>query len=309
MTSILNITLNDGNQIPVLGLGTSGCSPDDLIGTVKDAIDIGYRHFDCAYIYGNEKDLGVGLAAKIIEGVVKREDLFITTKLWNTHHRPAIVETALINSLKNLGLDYIDLYLIHWPMGYKEEDNWTTSFSEYDYVDTWKAMEEIKKKGLAKSIGVSNFNKQQLERVLKHGKIPPSVNQIECHPYLNQQKLIDFCKLKNVQVVAYSPFVSPGRFSSVLNYSKIFDNDKINEIANKLKKTPAQIILRWLIQRDVVVIPKSVHKKRIQENCEVFNFKLAPEDISVMDGLNINSRFMCLKSSMTHKFYPFHDDY
>ncbi|KAK4882821.1 hypothetical protein RN001_006140 [Aquatica leii] len=316
MASVPHVTLNDGNQMPMIGLGTSRTFSSESIQAVKDAIDIGYRHFDCAFIYRNEKNIGVGLTAKIAEGVVKREDLYITSKVWNTYHRPGIVETALRNSLKDLGLDYVDLYLIHWPTGYKEEEASNEppgpkvpNFSDYDYVDTWKAMEEIQKKGLAKSIGVSNFNKNQLERILEKAEILPVVNQIECHPYLNQNKLIKYCKSKNIQIVGYSPFASPGRFSSLPNYIKVFENPKIIEIANKYNKTPGQVILRWQIQRDVVVIPKSINKNRIKENFTIFDFHLSTEDISIIDGLNTNSRFVLLDGAKTHQFYPFYDEY
>ncbi|KAF5302643.1 hypothetical protein FQR65_LT08484 [Abscondita terminalis] len=313
---IQSVTLNDGSQMPLLGLGTSRALTNDIIEAVKAAIDLGYRHFDCAFIYRNEKDIGEGLAAKLSEGVVKREDLFITSKVWNTYHRPGVVETALRNTLKDLGLDYVDLYLIHWPTGYKEEassdlpvDDAKPNYSDYDYVDTWKAMEEIKKKGLAKSIGVSNFNKYQLERILENAEIPPTVNQVECHPYLNQNKLIKFCKSKNIQIVAYSPFASPGRFSELPNYTKVFEIPAIKEIAEKYKKTPAQVILRWQIQRQVVVIPKSVNIKRIKENCEIFDFEISKEDMENIDGLNTDTRFIWLNAAMNHKYYPFNDEY
>ena len=185
---------------------------------VKDAIDIGYRHIDGAFIYGNEHELGQGVNAKIAEGVVKREDIFITSKLWNTFHRPDLVRGALEATLKNLGTSYVDQYLIHWPLAYKEESdlfpkdaNDKVIFSDVDFVDTWKELEKCVDAGLTKSIGVSNFNKKQIERVLAIARIPPASNQIESHPYLAQVKLSEFCRSKGIHVTAYSPLGSPAR--------------------------------------------------------------------------------------------------
>ncbi|KAF5276032.1 hypothetical protein FQA39_LY00828 [Lamprigera yunnana] len=311
ITQVPFLTFKNENKIPIIGLGTSQASSVEVIQAVKDAIDIGYRHIDCAFIYKNEKDVGTALAAKISDGTVKREDLFITSKLWNTYHRPGIVETALRRSLKDLRLEYVDLYLVHWPLGYKEEEQSNNQeiqpqFSDYDYVDTWKAMEEIQKKGLAKSIGLSNFNKHQIERVLEKAEILPVVNQIERHPYFNQEKLIDFCKSKNIEIIAYSPFGSPGRFQ---NRMKLLEDDRLKKIANKYNKTPAQIALRWQIQKNVVVIPKSINKSRLRENFDIFNFTLSLEDMSVIDSFHNGERLILLSMANTHKLYPFNDEF
>jgi aldehyde reductase len=184
---------------------------------VKDAIDAGYRHIDSAFAYGNEAEVGAAVRDKIAEGVVEREDMFIVTKLWNTFHRPDLVEPSLRESLKNFGLDYVDLYLIHMPMAHKEGESmfpadpatgqWFSS--DVDYVETYKAMEELVKKGLTKSIGVSNFNKRQIERVLENCSIPPVTNQVELHPYLSQVKLVNFCQSKGITITAFSQFGSP----------------------------------------------------------------------------------------------------
>ncbi|KAG0721132.1 1,5-anhydro-D-fructose reductase [Chionoecetes opilio] len=192
--------------------------PGEVTQAVKDAISCGYRHIDCALVYGNECEVGAAIKAKLEDGTVKREDLFITSKCWNTFHSKELVLPTLKESLGNLGLQYLDLYLIHWPMGYKEgvgrfpsDSNGKTIYSEVDYLETWLAMEEAFRSGLVKSIGVSNFNKKQIERVLKEGTIKPVTNQIECHPYLNQKKMVDFCRAKEICVTAYSPLGSPDR--------------------------------------------------------------------------------------------------
>lgn len=310
------VELNNGKKIPILGLGTWGSPPGEVTAAVKFAIDAGYRHIDGAHVYQNEHEVGEGIRAKIAEGVVKREDIFLTSKLWNTFHRPDLVRGACETTLKNLGLDYVDLYLIHWPMGYAEggslfpeNADGTTAYSNVDYIDTWKEMEKLVTDGLVRSIGVSNFNKHQIERVLEIATIPPVTNQVECHPYLNQTKLMEFCKSKNIIITAYSPLGSPNRPWAKPDEPKLMEDPKILTIANKYGKTAAQILIRYQIQRGNVVIPKSVTKERIISNFDVFNFELSADDMSAIDSFDCNGRFVPITSANDHPHYPFNDEY
>lgn len=270
---------------------------------VQEAIDLGYRHIDCAHVYGNEDEVGEGLKVKLDAKVVTRDDLFITSKLWNTFHSPNLVRTALETTLKNLKLDYIDLYLIHWPMGYKEgvdlfpkDANEKVLFSEVDFVDTWKAMEEMVEAGLTKSIGLSNFNSKQVERVLQLAKIKPVVNQVECHPYLAQRKLSAFCKDRRIEITSYSPLGSPARPWVTDADPVLLDEVNLAALATRYGKTKAQILLRWQIQRGHIAIPKSTNPKRIAENFDVFNFTISEEDMDVLNKLDRNLRFVPIES-------------
>ncbi|XP_053689653.1 aldo-keto reductase family 1 member B1-like isoform X1 [Sabethes cyaneus] len=309
------VKLNNGQSIPILGLGTWGSPPGEVAQAVKDAIDIGYRHIDGAHVYQNEHEVGEGVNAKIKEGVVKREDLFITSKLWNTFHRPELVEGACRTTLKNLGLSYVDLYLIHWPMGYKEGDqlfptdeNGKTAYSDVDFVDTYKAMEKLVELGLAKSIGISNCNSKQVERILAIAKIKPVVNQIECHPYLAQTKLSPFCTSRGIVITAYSPLGSPNRPWAKPDDPQLMEDPKIVTIAKKYGKTSAQILIRYQIQRGHVVIPKSVNKSRIQSNFEVFDFELTEDDIKLITSFDCNGRLVPISSAAGHPYHPFEND-
>lgn len=275
--------------------------PGEVTQAVKDAIDAGYRHIDCAHVYQNENEVGEGIAAKIADGTVKREDLFVVSKLWNTMHRPDLVKPALEATLKHLKLAYLDIYLIHWPMAYKEDGplfpedaNGKVLYSDVDYVDTWKEMEKCVEAGLTKSIGVSNFNSKQLERLLSSCKIKPVTNQVECHPYLPQNKLAAHHKALGVVLTAYSPLGSPDRPWATPDDPKLLDEPKLKAIADKYKKEPAQILIRYQLDKGNIVIPKSVTKSRIISNANVFDFNLTAEDIAAIDGFECNGRFVPL---------------
>ncbi|KAI4459764.1 aldo/keto reductase [Holotrichia oblita] len=315
MSKVPSITFNNGLHIPIFGLGTWKSQLGQVTQAVKDAIDIGYRHIDCAYIYGNEKEVGEALDTKFQQGVVKREDIFITSKLWNTFHKPELVEGALKETLQNLRLEYLDLYLIHWPQAYKEhgelfpkDEQGNIQFSDVDYIDTWKVMEKLVAKGLVKSIGLSNFNKRQIERVLKIATVKPANLQIECHPYLNQKRLINYCKSVGISVTAYSPLGSPDRPWAKPGEPLLMEDQKLKDLAVKYKKTPAQVLLRYQVQRGIVTIPKSVTKSRIQENFSIFDFELKPEDIDYIDTFDCNGRFCPMTASLGHPHHPFEND-
>lgn len=261
-----HFTLNNGVQIPVVGLGVFRIEDAKIAyDTVKTALSVGYRHIDTAMIYGNEE--AVGKAIK--DSGIPREEIFLTTKLWNDDQRSGKVQEAIDASLKRLSLDYIDLYLVHWPV-------------PKTYISVWKKMEEVYKSGKVKSIGVSNYNPHHLDDLLKEAEIVPVVNQIECYPYLTQEKVIEYCKQKNIYPEAWGP-LGAGK-------TDVLSNSIIGEIAKKYKKSPAQIILRWNVQRGVIVIPKSVHENRMLENMSVFDFELSVEEVKKISSLNKNLR-------------------
>ncbi|KAJ8711141.1 hypothetical protein PYW07_008383 [Mythimna separata] len=273
--------LNDGNNIPILGLGTFGFGDIPKIRqAINWAVEAGYRHIDTAALYANEEEIGKGISDVLKKGLVRREDLFITTKLWNDKHAKDQVVPALRDSLAKLGLQYVDLYLIHSPEASKADGSPTN----IDYLETWQGMEEAKKLGLAKSIGVSNFNTKQIDRIKAHSKTVPAVNQIEVHPSNTQEQTINDCFERNIAVVAYSPF---GFFVTRGGPSK--DDPKIKNIAQKYGKSVTQVVLRYSIDRGLIPIPKSTNQKRIKENLDVFDFQLTPEEISTISSYNTDT--------------------
>ncbi|XP_006158528.1 aldo-keto reductase family 1 member C15 isoform X2 [Tupaia chinensis] len=318
-----SVKLNDGNFMPVLGLGTATVE-QDLCDKAEEitvtAIEIGFRHIDSAYVYNTEEQVGKAIRRKIADGTVKREDIFYTSKLWVTFHRPDLVRPALEASLKKLQMDFVDLYLIHWPLSFKPaEDPFSSNIGDCftpDTVDlcaTWEAMEKCKDAGLTKSIGVSNFNHKQLELILnKPGlKYKPVCNQVECHVYLNQSKLLTFCKSKDIVLVAYSALGSQRICGTWLkeNSPILLDDPVLGEIARKYNRTPAQVALRYQLQRGIVVLAKSFKKERIKENFQVFDFQLTPEDMKTIDSLNRDFRYTEPAHFKDHPNYPFHEEY
>lgn len=257
-------TLSNGVEMPWLGLGVYKAEEgEEVERAVKAALAVGYRSVDTAALYENE--VGVGKAVR--ESGVPREDVFITTKVWNTDQGFESTLSAFEESRKKLGMEYVDLYLVHWPVKGK-------------YKKTWKALEKLYKEGYVRAIGVSNFQIHHLEDLIGDCEFKPMVNQVEFHPLLTQEELRRYCKDEKIQMEAWRP----------LTRGQIFDNPVIQQLAEKHGKTPAQVILRWNLQHEVVTIPKSVHENRIKENAAIFDFELSAEDMAAIDGLNSNTR-------------------
>ncbi|WP_078550459.1 aldo/keto reductase [Litchfieldia alkalitelluris] len=252
--------------MPWIGLGVFKVQDgEEVVNSIKAAIEAGYRSIDTAAIYGNEE--GVGRA--IAESSVTREELFITTKVWNSNHGYEATLNAFDESMKKLGLDYLDLFLIHWPLP-----------SQDKYVETWKALEKLYKDGRVRAIGVSNFKIHHLEDILANCEIKPMVNQVEYHPRFNQRVLHEFCKKHEIQLEAWSPLMQGG----------LLEEPILVELAQKYNKSTAQIIIRWDLQTGVVTIPKSTKPHRIVENADVFDFELSQEDMDQIDTLNLDQR-------------------
>jgi len=314
--AVPKIKLSNDYEVPQIGLGTWKSDPKEVVQAVKDAIDIGYRHFDCALVYENEAEVGRGVLEKIAEGVITREDLFITIKVWNTYHSRERVMEGVRRSLANLQTPYLDLCLIHWPMGYQEGDALFPKndkdeflYSDVDFTETWQGLEDCCKDGMVRSIGLSNFNSQQIQRVWDIAEVKPVMLQVECHPYFNQKKLINFCKEKNIAVTAYSCLGSPARPFANKGDPVVMEDPVIKDIAKKLQRSPAQICLRYQIERGVIVIPKSVHSDRLQSNFEIFDFKLSPDQMKAIDGLGKDIRMLSLNWVQSHPHYPFSVEY
>lgn len=263
------ITLNNGIEMPRLGLGVFRVeNSSELVNAVKVAIKNGYRSIDGAAIYGNEEAMGEGIREGIKEAGISREDLFITSKVWNADLGYESTIAAYEASLKRLGVDYLDLYLIHWPV-------------EGKYKEAWRALEYLYKEGRVKAIGVSNFQIHHLQDLLKDAKIKPVINQVELHPYLSQEKVREFCKENDIQVEAWSPLMAG---------NGLLENDVLKEIAKKYNKTTAQVVLRWDLQSQVITIPKSTNEGRLVENIDIFGFNLSKDDMDRIDSLNKDLR-------------------
>uniref|UniRef100_A0A8R1DI01 Aldo_ket_red domain-containing protein n=1 Tax=Caenorhabditis japonica TaxID=281687 RepID=A0A8R1DI01_CAEJA len=290
----LTLQLNSGHPIPIIGLGTWQSKPGEVAAAIKTAVAAGYRHIDCAHVYQNQKEVGEALKELFDEGKVKREELFITSKVWNTFHSTALAHQNIDTILADLQLSYVDLILIHWPQGYAENDglfpageNGKMRYSDVDYLDTWKALETAQKAGKARSIGLSNFNHKQIQRVWDNAEIKPACLQVELHPYFTQTKLRQFCKDKGIVVVGYSPLGNPGSaFFRKDGDPNVLTNETVAAIAKAHGKTPAQIVLRWFIDSGISAIPKSVTPHRITENHSVFDFKLSAAEIQSIDNVN-----------------------
>lgn len=265
MNNVPSILLNNSVRIPQFGFGVYQIKPQDTVAATRSALEIGYRHIDTAEMYGNEKEVGQAVR----ESGLPREDVFVTSKLNNGYHAREDALRAFDQTLKDLGFDYLDLFLIHWPLP-----------GVGDYVETWQAMEEIYRSGRAKAIGVSNFQPHHLRRLFEMTEIVPAVNQIEVHPYLTQEEVRAFDAQHGILTEAWSPIAQ----------GKVLDDATIAHIAERVGKSTAQVTLRWHIERGDIVFPKSVTRSRIEENFDIFDFELSGDDVAAISGLNRNER-------------------
>ena len=263
MSTVPTIELNDGNKIPQLGFGVFQIPPDDTADAVKTALDIGYRHIDTAEMYQNEKGVGDGIRHAGID----RSEVFVTSKLNNGFHKPDDARRAFDHTLSALGFDYVDLFLIHWPL---------PTLYGGDYVSTWKTLEEFKKDGRARSIGVSNFQVEHLKRLAQETETVPAVNQIEVHPYFVNNEVRVYGQQHGIETEAWSPIAQ----------GKVLDDPVITRIAEATGKSPAQVVLRWHIQRGDIVFPKSVTPQRIKDNFALFDFELGQDDVDAITTLD-----------------------
>jgi 2,5-diketo-D-gluconate reductase A len=261
MSAVPSLQLNDGNRIPQLGFGVFQIEPEDTVEVVTRALEIGYRHIDTAEMYENEREVGEGLRAS----GPGRDEVFITSKLNNGAHRPDDARRAFEGTLSALGFDRVDLFLIHWPL---------PTLYDGDYVSTWQVLEEFKADGRARSIGVSNFQVEHLERLAAETEVVPAVNQIELHPYFQNREVAAYGEEHGIVTEAWSPIAQ----------GDVLDDPEIGAVAEKLGRTPAQVVLRWHIQHGYIVFPKSVTTERIRENFELFDFELDADDMSRIDS-------------------------
>lgn len=294
------LELLSGEKIPALGLGTWKMTGDVARIAVQTAIESGYRHIDCAMIYENESDIGRAFEQSIRSGQVARDELWVTSKLWNDSHQQQSVRPALEKSLHDLQLDFIDLYLMHWPIAQQsgvvrpETGDGYVSLEAVPLSETWQAMNKCQKGGLCRNIGVSNFNIPKLDSLISETGIVPAVNQVELHPYLQQNELLEYCGKRGILLTAYSPLGSGDRPDTMKNKNEpsLFEDSLICQLANKYNVSSAAILIAWGVQRGTVVIPKTSTESRMQENLVASDLALADDDMRAMATLDRSFRFV-----------------
>lgn len=295
-----SLKFKNNDKIPIIGLGTWKSGRREIYRAVREAVKTGYRHFDCAAIYGNEKEIGDALKDSIRAGEITREDIWITSKLWNNAHQKDHVSGALQKTLKDLCLDYLDLYLIHWPVAikpevtYPEQGDDFISPGELALSETWYAMESCVKKGLTKHIGVSNFSIRKLGELMETSSISPEMNQVELHPFLQQNDMLGYCRKNDILLTAYAPLGSGDRPPVLKNRNEpsLLENPVILKIAEKKGCSPAQVLIRWAMERGTAVIPKSVNPGRLAENFQSLAIELSGRDMESISMLDRNARYI-----------------
>lgn len=317
-----------GDNLPAVGFGLWKIDKPDTACLVHAAIEAGYRHLDSAADYGNEKEAGEGIKSALAAGLCQREDLWVTSKLWNTYHRPEHVRAACEKALSDLGLDYLDLYLIHFPIALKFVDfdvryppEWffdpdaeapRMKIDPVPLHQTWAAMEDLKESGLVKHIGVCNYNSALLHDLMAYAKQKPEVLQVEAHPYLTQERLIKLAQDYGMTVTAFSPLgaLSYVSLDMATENESVLETDAVKTAAARLGKTPAQVVLRWGVQRGTAIIPKTARKERLKENLALFDFELSAEEMQAISALNSNRRFndpAVFCEAAFNTFYPIYD--
>lgn len=296
----MTLKFSNNDAMPALGLGTWKSSPGEVKQAVINAIEIGFRHIDCAAIYKNEAEIGEAILECIQNGIVKREELWITSKLWNDAHKAKDVKEGLQSTLKDLGLEYLDLYLMHWPVAFKsgvefpENSDGYLPLSEVPIEETWKAMQELQKEGHVRHIGTSNFSQKKLQQLIDVGGQKPEMNQVELHPYLQQEELINFCHENDIHVTAYSPLGSMDRPEVFKKEGEPIplENKTVVAISNTNQVSPAQVLIRWQLQRGISVIPKSTNANRLKENYNTLNLELTDEQMDEISALDQHKRII-----------------